>query len=69
MAQEVEKRLNGVGMLGRSVTLKLMKRDPSAPVEAPKVMMFASSPVCSILNSPFSSWDTAFVIISTNNCP
>ncbi|KIY63397.1 DNA repair protein [Cylindrobasidium torrendii FP15055 ss-10] len=38
MAVEVTKRLNEVGMLGRSITLKIMKRDPEAPVEPPKFM-------------------------------
>ena len=31
MASEV-KRLNVIGMGGRSLTLKIMKRDPTAPV-------------------------------------
>jgi DNA repair protein REV1 len=39
MAKEVEKRLNEIGMHGRSVSLKLMKRAPSAPVEAAKVII------------------------------
>ncbi|EGN96299.1 hypothetical protein SERLA73DRAFT_59278 [Serpula lacrymans var. lacrymans S7.3] len=38
MAQEVSRRLNSIYMLGRSLTLKIMKRDPNAPVEAPKFM-------------------------------
>jgi DNA repair protein REV1 len=33
----VKRRLDEVKMLGRMITLKVMKRDPSAPVEAPKV--------------------------------
>jgi DNA repair protein REV1 len=37
MAEEVSRRLNAINMCGRSLTLKIMKRDPSAPVEAPKV--------------------------------
>jgi DNA repair protein REV1 len=37
MAGTVEERLNDIKMLGRSITLKIMKRDPSAPVEPPKV--------------------------------
>jgi len=37
MATEVKKRLDAIGMLGRSITLKIMKRDPTAPVEPPKV--------------------------------
>ncbi|KAI0034990.1 hypothetical protein K488DRAFT_44193 [Vararia minispora EC-137] len=38
MAEEVSRRLRAVSMKGRSLTLKIMKRDPSAPVEAPKFM-------------------------------
>ncbi|KAG2132867.1 uncharacterized protein EDB93DRAFT_1093611 [Suillus bovinus] len=38
MAEEVSRRLNVIDMCGRSLTLKIMKRDPSAPVEAPKFM-------------------------------
>lgn len=37
MASEVSKRLDDINMLGRSITLKVMKRDPTAPVEPPKV--------------------------------
>lgn len=37
MAAEVTKRLDDVNMLGRSITLKVMKRSAGAPVEAPKV--------------------------------
>ncbi|KAG1856657.1 hypothetical protein DFJ58DRAFT_716051 [Suillus subalutaceus] len=38
MAEEVSRRLNAINMCGRSLTLKIMKRDPSAPVEPPKFM-------------------------------
>ncbi|KAJ6508013.1 hypothetical protein C8R47DRAFT_1209023 [Mycena vitilis] len=38
LAADVGERLKAVKMLGRSITLKIMKRDPSAPVEAPKFM-------------------------------
>lgn len=37
MAAEVTKRLDDVNMLGRSITLKVMKRSAGAPVEGPKV--------------------------------
>jgi len=37
MATEIKKRLDAVGMVGRLLTLKIMKRDPTAPVEPPKV--------------------------------
>jgi len=37
MAEEVQRRLQVIDMKGRSLTLKVMKRDPSAPAEAPKV--------------------------------
>jgi DNA repair protein REV1 len=39
MAAEVTKRLDDVNMLGRSITLKIMKRSAGAPVEAPKVCL------------------------------
>ncbi|KAF9228819.1 DNA repair protein [Gyrodon lividus] len=38
MAEEVARRLENTSMRGRSITLKVMKRDPSAPKEAPKFM-------------------------------
>ncbi|KAI0927848.1 hypothetical protein AcW2_004036 [Taiwanofungus camphoratus] len=38
MAEEVARRLHNIDMCGRSLTLKVMKRDPSAPVEAPKFL-------------------------------
>ncbi|OSX56265.1 hypothetical protein POSPLADRAFT_1186762 [Postia placenta MAD-698-R-SB12] len=38
MAEEVARRLDSIDMRGRSLTLKIMKRDPKAPVEAPKFM-------------------------------
>ncbi|TCD63972.1 deoxycytidyl transferase [Steccherinum ochraceum] len=38
LAEEVSRRLKSIDMKGRSLTLKVMKRDPSAPVEAPKFM-------------------------------
>lgn len=37
LAEEVARRLDAIDMRGRSLTLKIMKRDPDAPVEAPKV--------------------------------
>ncbi|KIP07473.1 hypothetical protein PHLGIDRAFT_29976 [Phlebiopsis gigantea 11061_1 CR5-6] len=38
LAEEVSRRLNDIEMRGRSLTLKVLKRDPTAPVEAPKFM-------------------------------
>ncbi|THH30823.1 hypothetical protein EUX98_g3369 [Antrodiella citrinella] len=38
LAEEVARRLQGIDMVGRALVLKIMKRDPSAPVEAPKFM-------------------------------
>ncbi|KAF7794734.1 hypothetical protein EIP86_005872 [Pleurotus ostreatoroseus] len=38
LAEEVSRRLDSVDMRGRALTLKVMKRDPNAPVEAPKFM-------------------------------
>jgi len=40
MSEEVARRLDAINTKGRSLTLKIMKRDPSAPVEAPKVCHF-----------------------------
>ena len=37
LSDEVARRLDSVSMCGKSLTLKVMKRDPSAPTEAPKV--------------------------------
>ena len=37
MAEEVSRRLKSIDMRGRSITLKVLTRDPNAPVEAPKV--------------------------------
>lgn len=45
MAEEVKRRLDNINMKGRSLTLKVMKRDPSAPVEAPKVYGSPTQPV------------------------
>ncbi|KAI6123959.1 hypothetical protein EDD16DRAFT_1517653, partial [Pisolithus croceorrhizus] len=36
MAEEVARRMSNISVCGRSLTLKIMKRDPSAPKEAPK---------------------------------
>ncbi|KZV71579.1 DNA repair protein [Peniophora sp. CONT] len=38
MAEEVTRRLQAINKKGRSLTLKVMQRDPEAPVEAPKFM-------------------------------
>lgn len=45
MAEEVSRRLKSIDMRGRSLTLKVLVRDPDAPVEAPKVSSVAISPV------------------------
>jgi len=37
LSEEVHKRLKKEDLRGRSITLKVMKRNPSAPVEAAKV--------------------------------
>ncbi|KAJ7274282.1 hypothetical protein B0H12DRAFT_1066406 [Mycena haematopus] len=47
LAGTVEERLNEIKMLGRSITLKIMKRDPSAPVEPPK---FLGHGACEVFN-------------------
>ncbi|KAJ3517687.1 hypothetical protein NMY22_g13908 [Coprinellus aureogranulatus] len=38
MAAEVKKRLDAIDMMGRSITMKIMKRDPTAPVEPAKFL-------------------------------
>ncbi|KAG8217171.1 hypothetical protein J3R82DRAFT_5252 [Butyriboletus roseoflavus] len=38
MAEEVARRLDSTSMRGRLLSLKILKRDPSAPKEAPKFM-------------------------------
>ncbi|KAI0344985.1 DNA repair protein [Trametopsis cervina] len=38
LSEEVSRRLKAISMCGRSLTLKVMVRDPDAPVEAPKFM-------------------------------
>ncbi|KAJ3535837.1 hypothetical protein NMY22_g6307 [Coprinellus aureogranulatus] len=38
MAVEVKKRLDAIDMVGRSITMKIMKRDPTAPVEPAKFL-------------------------------
>ncbi|VDC00972.1 unnamed protein product [Peniophora sp. CBMAI 1063] len=38
MAEEVTRRMKAIDKKGRALTLKVMQRDPEAPVEAPKFM-------------------------------
>ncbi|OCF36874.1 hypothetical protein I316_01471 [Kwoniella heveanensis BCC8398] len=38
LAAEVSKRMKSVGVRGRQITLKLMKRHPDAPIEPPKFL-------------------------------
>ncbi|KAI0696583.1 DNA repair protein [Cerioporus squamosus] len=47
MAEEVSRRLQSIDMRGRSLTLKILVRDPSAPVEAPK---FLGHGICEAYN-------------------
>lgn len=39
MAEEVARRLDSISMRGRLLSFKILKRDPSAPKEAPKVRL------------------------------
>lgn len=41
LSEEVARRLDNIEMRARSITLKIMIRDPSAPVEPPKVKLRA----------------------------
>ncbi|KAK7033220.1 DNA repair protein [Favolaschia claudopus] len=47
LSRTVADRLNEWKVLGRTITLKIMKRDPSAPVEAPK---FMGHGICQVFN-------------------
>ncbi|THU80111.1 DNA repair protein [Dendrothele bispora CBS 962.96] len=47
MAGEVMRRMEEIKVLGRSITLKIMKRDPTAPVEPPK---FLGHGACDVFN-------------------
>ncbi|KAF5373889.1 hypothetical protein D9758_000797 [Tetrapyrgos nigripes] len=47
MANEVTRRMEEIKVLGRSITLKIMKRDPTAPVEPPK---FLGHGACDVFN-------------------
>lgn len=47
MAEEVARRMHNISVRGRSLTLKIMKRDPSAPKEAPK---FLGHGICETFN-------------------
>jgi hypothetical protein len=71
MSEEVARRLDAIGVKGRSLTLKIMKRDPSAPVEAPKVCSFTHCPSTSFTFSGHghSSWDMASVLRTINSQP
>ncbi|EEB96304.1 hypothetical protein MPER_04583 [Moniliophthora perniciosa FA553] len=51
MAAEVSRRMNEIQVLGRSITLKIMKRDPTAPVEPPK---FLGHGACDVSNKQTS---------------
>ncbi|KAF9269472.1 DNA repair protein [Marasmius fiardii PR-910] len=55
MASEVSRRLNEIQMLGKSIALKIMKRDPSAPVEPPK---FLGHGVCEVFNKQMPLTDS-----------
>jgi len=71
MSEEVARRLDAIGAKGRSLTLKIMKRDPSAPVEAPKVCSLTHCPSMSFTFSGHghSSWDMASVLRTINSQP
>ncbi|KAI3613187.1 dna polymerase iv [Moniliophthora roreri] len=51
MAAEVSRRMNEIQVLGRSITLKIMKRDSTAPVEPPK---FLGHGACDVFNKQTS---------------
>lgn len=43
LAEEVSRRLHAIDRCGRLLTLKIMKRHPEAPKEAPKVSRILGS--------------------------
>ncbi|KIK69791.1 hypothetical protein GYMLUDRAFT_34190 [Collybiopsis luxurians FD-317 M1] len=51
LAKEVARRLDAIQRHGRSITLKVMKRDPTAPVEPPK---FLGHGACDVFNKQAS---------------
>lgn len=57
MAEEVARRLDSTSMRGRLLSLKILKRDPSAPKEAPKVRQVLHS-LRGMFQSTSSSWAT-----------
>jgi len=55
VSREVKKRLDNIGMLGRSLTLKVLKRSPSAPIEPPKVRLISGNLIISHFSIPIVS--------------
>ncbi|KAJ3993538.1 hypothetical protein F5050DRAFT_1577402 [Lentinula boryana] len=63
MAKEVASRLDAIQRCGRSITLKVMKRDPSAPVEPPK---FLGHGVCNVFSKQTTFSGPRGQLIATN---
>ncbi|KAI5117254.1 hypothetical protein M0805_006417 [Coniferiporia weirii] len=51
LSEEVARRLDAIEMRGRTLTLKIMKRDPEAPIEPPK---FLGHGCCNVFNKQAS---------------
>lgn len=66
MATEVKQRLDAIDMIGRSITLKIMKRDPSAPLEPPKVRIPVDYEKLQFIVA-YSSWDMVYVTYLANS--
>ncbi|KAJ3904659.1 hypothetical protein F5879DRAFT_801264 [Lentinula edodes] len=64
MAKEVANRLNAIQRCGRSITLKVMKRDPTAPVEPPK---FLGHGACNVFNKQMSLFEPGGRPIATGD--
>lgn len=67
LSEEVHQRLKKEDLRGKSITLKVMKRDPSAPVEAAKVLLTSFFVSPSYLTRYVSLWDMACAKPSTNS--
>lgn len=67
MATEIKKRLDAVDMVGRLLTLKIMKRDPTAPVEPPKVGYWALLHISHSLIYSIVSWSWCLRCLQQTN--
>ncbi|KAF5388723.1 hypothetical protein D9757_004806 [Collybiopsis confluens] len=64
LAKEVSKRLDMIQRRGRVISLKVMKRDPTAPVEPPK---FLGHGACDVFNKQTNIRDRSGRLIATSD--